>query len=217
MSTDVLVPIDVASEVSGVALPRLRFWRERGAFIPARVSDEPSRPYGELFDFGDLVALTAIGRLEHEPTVDAVRSIHQWIRGHDVEAAKAATVVSEGDVAHIVTPSDLQDGPASSDSSGVGVSLATVIDDLERVIAGWRMRNPKLVGKVGRAPDVVHNAWVVAGTRIPTRLIAELHGAGYEIDAIIAEYPHLHNEDVQAAIDHEAHIRDDKRKNRSAA
>lgn len=217
MSSEVLVPIDVASEVSGVAAPRLRLWRERGTFIPARVSDEPSRPYGELFDFGDLVALTAIGRLEHDLTAGAVRSIHQWIRSHDVAATRAATVVSDGKGAHIVTLGDPQERPASSDPSGVGVSLATVIDDLERVVAGWGMRNPKLVGKVGRASDVMHNAWVVAGTRIPTRLIAELHGAGYDMDAIIAEYPHLHTEDVQAAIDHEAHIRDDKRKNRSAA
>ena len=50
---------------------------------------------------------------------------------------------------------------------------------------------------------MVHNAWVVAGTRIPTDAIWNFHRAGYDATAIIKEYPRLKAEDVRAAIEFE--------------
>jgi uncharacterized protein (DUF433 family) len=50
----------------------------------------------------------------------------------------------------------------------------------------------------------VHNAWVVAGTRIPTEAIWNFHAAGYDAEAIIREYPRLTPDDVRAAIDFES-------------
>jgi uncharacterized protein (DUF433 family) len=44
----------------------------------------------------------------------------------------------------------------------------------------------------------------VAGTRIPVGAIQRLHEDGYSIDAIIDEYPDLTQEDVKAAINHQA-------------
>jgi uncharacterized protein (DUF433 family) len=66
-----------------------------------------------------------------------------------------------------------------------------------------RARQPEEIGQVRRNRYVVHNAWVVAGTRIPTAAIWNFHQAGYNPEQIISEYPRLTHADVQAAIEFE--------------
>ena len=66
-----------------------------------------------------------------------------------------------------------------------------------------RERDPDDVGNIERHRHVAHNAWVIAGTRIPTSAIWTFHRAGYDTDEIIREYPLLRRRDVEAAIAHE--------------
>ncbi len=51
---------------------------------------------------------------------------------------------------------------------------------------------------------VVHNAAVLAGTRVPTAAVWNLANAGSDTDAIIREYPRLRAEDVEAALTYES-------------
>jgi uncharacterized protein (DUF433 family) len=63
-----------------------------------------------------------------------------------------------------------------------------------------RERQRDQIGRIVRNRYVVHNAWVVAGTRIPTTGIWNYHVAGYSATDIIREYPRLTKADVRAAI-----------------
>jgi hypothetical protein len=54
-----------------------------------------------------------------------------------------------------------------------------------------RQRGAGQIGRLERLRIVVHNAWVVAGTRIPTKTIWRYRQAGYKRPAIIKEYPLL--------------------------
>jgi hypothetical protein len=67
-----------------------------------------------------------------------------------------------------------------------------------------RERRHDEIGKLARNRYVVRNAWVVAGTRIPTAAIWNFHEAGYSPGDIIAEYPRLTLEDISAAIEFES-------------
>jgi uncharacterized protein (DUF433 family) len=49
----------------------------------------------------------------------------------------------------------------------------------------------------------MHNASVIAGTRIPTNAIYDLHHAGFSIPQIVSEYPRLTEKDIRAAIQFE--------------
>jgi uncharacterized protein (DUF433 family) len=75
---------------------------------------------------------------------------------------------------------------------------------MRRAAERLRERRDDQIGTVVRNRYVVHNAWVVAGTRIPTQGIWNFHQAGYDSAAIIREYPRLTPADVQAAIEFEA-------------
>jgi uncharacterized protein (DUF433 family) len=54
----------------------------------------------------------------------------------------------------------------------------------------------------------VHNAPVLAGTRVPTAAVWNLHRAGYAVGAILREYPRLKPADVEVAIAFEGKSRE---------
>jgi uncharacterized protein (DUF433 family) len=48
---------------------------------------------------------------------------------------------------------------------------------------------------------------IIRGTRIPVELIMCMVEQGMNHEEILLEYPHLHAEDIQAAIDYTSEIR----------
>jgi len=59
------------------------------------------------------------------------------------------------------------------------------------------------VAGVTRDSNVMHNSWVVEGTRVPTAAIRQFSEAGYTAEQIIREYPVLTPADIKAALLHE--------------
>lgn len=111
--------------------------------------------------------------------------------------------VHDGHVAFVDPSSEASlVGPEPGQAGGV-YDLQAVADDVERRVGWLSGRLPEEIGRVERHPDVLHNAWVVAATRIPTSIIYELHLAGYRTADILGEYPRLTQADVRAAIAHE--------------
>ena len=55
-------------------------------------------------------------------------------------------------------------------------------------------------GQIVRHRNVVHNAFTLSGTRVPTEAVWEFHRAGYAAEAIIKEFPRLTKKDIRAAI-----------------
>src|SRR5262249_37017738 len=83
------------------------------------------------------------------------------------------------------------------------IDMTKMASGVTRAVNQMRRRSAAEVGRIERNRYIASNAWVVAGTRIPTETIFRFHQAGYGIDAIIAEYPSLKPKDVQKAIEHE--------------
>ena len=61
-------------------------------------------------------------------------------------------------------------------------------------------RQSDQIGKVERHRYVAHNAWVLAGTRIPINAVRRFSEAGYSPSEIVREYPMLTEDDVAAAL-----------------
>jgi uncharacterized protein (DUF433 family) len=90
--------------------------------------------------------------------------------------------------------------PRGAGQEVLPISLQPIADEMSRAADRLRQRSADQIGQIVRNRYVVHNAWVVAGTRIPTSAIWNFHEAGYLPDRIIAEYPRLTREDVAAAL-----------------
>lgn len=55
-------------------------------------------------------------------------------------------------------------------------------------------------------PDVCNGRPVIRGTRIAVQTVLEFLGAGDSVEDVLAEYPTLAREDVQACIDYAARV-----------
>jgi uncharacterized protein (DUF433 family) len=97
--------------------------------------------------------------------------------------------------------------PEGAGQEVLSISLEPIANEMRRAADRLRERRSDQIGELSRNRYVVHNAWVVAGTRIPASAIWHFHEAGYSVDAIIDEYPRLTPADVRAAIDFESRRR----------
>ncbi len=82
------------------------------------------------------------------------------------------------------------------------IPLKSIIEDMRERAARLKERSPGQIGGVERHRYVAHNAWVVAGTRVPVSAIRRFHEAGCSDEEIIQEYPLLTKQDVEAALKH---------------
>jgi len=78
------------------------------------------------------------------------------------------------------------------------IPLGPIAREVQRKTVELAKRNKSQIGKVERHRFVVHNATVIAGTRIPVAAVASFIRAGYSDRAIVAEYPTLTIKDIRA-------------------
>ncbi len=60
--------------------------------------------------------------------------------------------------------------------------------------------NTKLFDRISHSPDVMTGKAVIRGTRIPVDLIVRMVAQGTPQAEILAEYPRLQPDDIQAAL-----------------
>jgi len=71
------------------------------------------------------------------------------------------------------------------------IALQSIIEDVATEAQKLRERRAEQIGHIERNRYIVHNAWVIWGTRIPVRAIKRFYDAGYSTEAILKEYPNL--------------------------
>jgi uncharacterized protein (DUF433 family) len=188
----------------------LRRWETDGVFRASFVDDRPRRPYRRLYTFQDLVSLRTLAILRRKYKVDLaeLKAVGAYLRAHyDAPWSEVRFkivgrhIVFDDPVWNVeIAGKPLGQRPIPFAVEEVASAAATEAEQL-------RERRPDEIGVIVRHRHVMHNAWVVAGTRIPTSAIWNFHDAGCDADGIIAAYPQLTPRDVQAAIAHEAKLR----------
>jgi len=98
-------------------------------------------------------------------------------------------------------------GTAHPLQSEMRIEMDAVTQDMQDAIATLRKRDPAQVGQVERRRYTMGHEPIIAGTRIPTRAIWQLHQAGYSRKAIRTEFPRLTDRDIAAALEAEEHRR----------
>ena len=62
------------------------------------------------------------------------------------------------------------------------------------------MTDQALLERITINPTVMAGKPVIRGTRIPAEMLVRMVAQGISFDAILAEYPHLERQDIQAAL-----------------
>lgn len=185
---------------------RLRYWARIGFFKPSYVEDDRHVPYSRFYSFKDIVALRTLEmlRVQNNVTLQHLRKVADELSHLRDDLWTKTTLFVFNRKVIFVNPETGRPQEIVSGQYILGIPLEKVIDDTTADIVEFSRRHPRDLGRVSRDRSICHNAWVIAGTRIPIGAVRRLHEDGYSIEAIIEEFPDLTRADVEAALRHEA-------------
>jgi DNA-binding transcriptional MerR regulator len=191
--------VDHAARLTGLSKSRLTRWDRLGFFSPEYVGDgDRGNPYARVYSYGDLVGLRTLKILadEHNVSLAELRKAAAELERRSSRPWSEIPVgVLKGKVLF-----DLDTAPRNADGEYAlkVVLLGPIAQAVEQDAQRLRERDANDVGRIENNRFVVHNADVVAGTRIPVAAIESFIDAGYDNPAIIAEYPTLTPGDIDA-------------------
>jgi DNA-binding transcriptional MerR regulator len=203
---------DHVRRLTGLSPRVLRYWEETDVFHASYTDDHPRRPYRRLYSFRDVVSLRTLAllRRQHNVELDELRKVGRFLAKHADASWASLRFRLAG--RHVVFD-DPETGVAVSGrplgQAVIPFELEEIAREAEADAKRLRERVPEDFGRIARHRYVLHNAWVVAGTRIPTSAIWSFAEEGYDSDAIMREYPQLQQVDIDAAIAHERRLRQD--------
>ncbi|MGN6622106.1 MAG: DUF433 domain-containing protein [Sphingomonas sp.] len=189
--------------LTGVTRAQLRRWHRTG-FLAAEFTLEDSRaPYSHIYSFKDLVTLRVLNKLRnvHGVSMPELRKTADKLAhlGDDKWTATTLYVFRRKVVFN--DPETLTKREVTTNQYVADIPLEVVISDTRSDVAQLNAkRDDGERGRVVKTKFVNRSAAVIAGTRIPVKVIQEFAAAGYSIAQIRKEYPTLTKEDVEAAI-----------------
>jgi uncharacterized protein (DUF433 family) len=143
----------------------------------------------------------ALLRNTHRVPLQELRLVASWLSEHPADACSTLTFYVVGRRVYFDDPATGARLAARRRGQTVlPIEMQRVVQETRLDAARLRERTADQIGKIERHRYVVHNAPVIAGTRIPTAAVWNLHAAGFDAEAIIREYPRLTPDDVQAAL-----------------
>lgn len=201
------------SRLTGLSQRTLRYWEDTGVYAASYIDPRPRTPYRRIYNFRDLVSLRALAvlRKRHRARLDDLRRTGAFLRETYPDHSEPWAALRFGVVAGRVVFQDPETSmwqtPRQPGQLVMLIDVAEIALQTEKDAAVFTERRPEDIGAVVRHRYVIGNAWRVAGTRIPTSAVWNLHEDGDDTAAIQRAYPDLNKADIEAAIGHERQLR----------
>lgn len=189
--------------LTGLSDRQLRYWDDTGFFPLQFDEDERYRSRQRLYSFQDLVGLRTIATLRNDYHIplQELRQVGDWLKERRAAPWSSLTLYVVG--RHVAFDDPATGGRVAGRPIVLLIELERVAQTVRRDVDRLRRRRPEQIGRIDRKRQVVSNAAVLGGTRIPTSAIWEFHRAEYPVEAILAQYPQLTPDDIEAAIRYE--------------
>jgi uncharacterized protein (DUF433 family) len=207
MEPPVALLLETVSQLTGLSESRLRRWDNSGFFEPSYALPERRRPHSRIYSLEDYIALQAIVRLlENGVPLRRVREIVPALKDVPFDSWNGKRLhVARGEV--FLDREELARATAASSEGGVSgivtIDMASLARDAQRQIQRLSERGPDQIGHVNRDRWIMDGVPVLAGTRIPTKVVVDLVRRGRTPAEIVETYPHLTEDDVTAAVAYE--------------
>jgi uncharacterized protein (DUF433 family) len=187
--------------LTGLSAGQLRYWDATGFFEPRWAYENRRSPYSRIYSFKDVVGLRVLSvlRRDHKVSLRHLRDVASVLSRYS-ETPWADTVLYVLNKQVYFKEPETGRIRAVTTNQYVAIPLLSVMEDVRKGSEKLKERQSDQIGKIERHRYVAHNAWVVAGTRIPINAIRRFSEAGYSSAQIIREYPMLTEEDVAAAL-----------------
>lgn len=200
---------DHVARLTGLSHRQVRYWDQTEFFAPTLLADHSRRSFGRVYSFRDVVGLRTISvlRNQHRVPLQELRRVGAWLQEeekHETPWASLRFGLAGRKVVFINPKTGLPTEPRTGAQTVLSIAVDVFASEMLTAAEKLRHRATDQFGEITRNRYVVHNAHVVAGTRIPTRAVWNFHKAGYSVTKIIREYPRLTKEDIRAAIEFES-------------
>jgi DNA-binding transcriptional MerR regulator len=185
-------------ELTGLSVRQLQYWDERGFIRPTLSSGR--RRGRRLYDFRDLVALRVAAQLRRQGiSLQLIRKVHDHLRQLDYEKplAELRFWLHEGQLYFNEADTVRAGRRPEQIVAGYLVPVPAIVSELEERI---HRLDERRVGVVEKRRGVLGSKPVVAGTRIPVASIRRMAEDGLSTAGILAEYPDLQPDDIEAAL-----------------
>jgi DNA-binding transcriptional MerR regulator len=194
--------------LTGLSLRQLSYWDDTEFFSPYYASENSRSPFSRVYSFEDLVGLRVIAILRNDYTIplQKLRKIAEQLSAHHPRPWSGLVLYVRRKDVFFKEPDTEHVRKAEHSQYVFTVALDSVTTDMQSKADALRRRREEQIGHLERHRNVVHNAWVVAGTRIPTKTVWRYHQAGYDTPSIIRDYPLLTPADIASAISHERQL-----------
>ncbi len=192
--------------LTGLTRRQLAYWDRTGFFSPRYSDENRHRPYSRIYSFRDVVGLRAIAVLHGRYGIGLreLRKVGKHLQQHHETPWASLTLYVGGKKVFFDDPET--GARLAGHLRGQHVmpfAMAAIEREVRTAAEELRTRRADQVGQLEKHRYVVHNAMVLAGTRIPTSAVWDFYQAGYDTEAIIREYPRLTPADIQTAIAYE--------------
>lgn len=194
---------DWMRRLTGLSGRQLRQWEQEGVYSPEFTDAERRQPASRMYSFEDVVALRALAQAHEGLPLPQLRALGAWLQEHRRQGWSNLRFAVAADRVFVSNPSTGDLTIPAEHTSARTYEMEEFARDMRGQVEQLRVRNGENVGRIARHRNVMSNAPVIAGTRIPTAAIWDFHEANYDEDAILREYPQLTPADVQAAIGYE--------------
>lgn len=192
-----------ASTLTGIPVRRLRDWAKAGIVAPQLGAEHrsPDDPPGRFYVFPEVVGLRALALLrERRVPLHELRKVQPWLIRHAPPPWERLRI-GVSDERRLCL--DGGDGECDARTAPFCLELGGIAAELRTALAELRRRRPEDVGRVTRDRRIRGGEWILAGTRIPTWSVMQMHEEGYDRAAIFQQFPQITEADVLAAIEHE--------------
>ena len=195
--------------LTGITRRQLRYWDNTGFYSPSYAEENRRVAFSRIYSFKDVVALRVLGALrnQYHVSLQHLREVGVRLSHLPSDPDRWSSVRLYVYAKHVIwyEPNTRQPQEIISGQYMVHIRLEEfVADTKEKVRDLIAPRDELKVGSVERSRYVAHNAYVIAGTRIPVNAIKRFTEAGYTVDQILQEYPDITEEDVRTAIGFDA-------------
>ena len=196
--------VDHAERITGLSKSRLTRWDSLGFFSPEYVGEgDRGNPYSRVYSYIDLVGLRTLKILADEyrvPLSELRKAAKELEKRSDWPWSEIPLGVLKKKVVFDLDniPRNVTDGQYAFKH----IPLGPIAKQVEQKASKLANRTSSQVGQIERHKFIVHNADVIAGTRIPIAAVASFIEAGYNTGDIIKEYPTLKVADIKAVKRH---------------
>lgn len=194
---------DHVARLTGLTVNQIRHWDRTGFYRPSFADDNRKAAFSRIYSFRDIASLRVLAALrDKEVSLQHLRQVSDKLSHLGEERWIKTTLYVLKKRVVFLEPGTERPREVVSGQYTFAIKLMDVMSDVKKDIDALNRRDDTKVGKIERNRWVAHNAYVIAGTRIPVEAVKNFHKAGFSVEQIRREYPDLTPADIKAAISH---------------